>query len=129
MNQSTSSIQTQNLSQEQASSFALSGRYVAEQVAAGRRLDDVLRDHDSIWFTPNALIPFSQEIFKDHLIKDAGMAPEQVSSFALSGRYVDEQVAAGRHLDDVLREDKSIWRSREALLPFSRAVWAESRTH
>lgn len=62
-------------------------------------------------------------------IQTQNLSQEQAASFALSGRYVDEQVAAGRHLDDVLREDKSIWRSREALLPFSRAVWAESRTH
>lgn len=47
------------------------------------------------------------------------------SSFKISARLVDEEVAKGRHLDDVLAEQgDSIWFNRQALRPYSKAVEA-----
>ncbi|WP_336324815.1 hypothetical protein [Stenotrophomonas muris] len=44
---------------------------------------------------------------------------------ALTGRYVDEQVASGRRLDDVLAESgqrQSFWHEKANLRNFSEAV-------
>ncbi len=46
-------------------------------------------------------------------------------SLALTGRYVDEQVASGRRLDDVLAESgqrQSFWHEKANLRNFSEAV-------
>lgn len=50
---------------------------------------------------------------------------ETEMSLAITGRYVDEQVAKGRALDDVLAEgspSQSIWRDKNNLRAFSEAV-------
>lgn len=50
------------------------------------------------------------------------LTPEVRTSYKLQGAYVDEQVAKGRHLDDVLAEDKSIWNKKSVLRYFSKEV-------
>lgn len=48
-------------------------------------------------------------------------------SLAITGRYVDEQVAQGRALDDVLAEGgqgQSFWRDKNNLCDYSNAVGA-----
>lgn len=51
-------------------------------------------------------------------------------SFQLSGRHVDQEVAKGRHLDDVLAEQHrkpggDYWHDPARLRPFSTAVAGE----
>lgn len=108
--------------------FRATGRYVDDQVAKGLALDDVLAlgqksPSGQIWFDKENLRPYSLAVAASF-----GSTPTELV-FRGVGRYVDDQVAKGRALEDVLAiEQKSpsgqIWFDANNLRPYSLAVAA-----